>query len=83
MTQDEQRYFDNFFDLFNTEGWKQFHEELSARAKYYSISKVKNTEELYFAKGELSVLEMVLNFESYIHQTLDSVDDEDNQDIDL
>jgi hypothetical protein len=79
MTQDEQKYFDNFFDLFNTEGWKQFQEELKARGEYHNISRIKNTEELYFAKGELSVLDLVLNFEPYIRQALDNAENEGSE----
>lgn len=72
MTREEEKYFENFFDLFNTEGWKQLQAELQAKGSMYDISKLNSTEDLFFVKGELSVLNSVLNFETFIRQAYDS-----------
>ena len=71
MTQEEQKYFENFIDTFSTEGWKQLMSELEVRASSYSIHSIDNEQNLFKAKGELSVLANILNFENYIRQALD------------
>lgn len=78
MTREEELYFNNFFDLFNTEGWKQFQAELQAKGSMYDISKINSTEDLFFVKGELSVLNSVLGFESFIRQAHDNNLEDDN-----
>jgi hypothetical protein len=72
MTREEETYFENFFELFTTEGWKQFQAELQAKGSLYDISKINSTEDLFYTKGELSVLNSVLGFESFIRQTYDN-----------
>ena len=50
--------------------------ELEVRASSYSIHSIDNEQNLFKAKGELSVLANILNFENYIRQALD--DDENS-----
>jgi len=76
MTQEEHKYFENFLDLFSMEGWKQLMSELEVRASSYSVHSIDNEQNLFKAKGELSVLANILNFENYIRQALD--DDENS-----
>jgi hypothetical protein len=73
MTIDEEKYYENYFDLFNTPGWKQLQEELQDIYQTYSVDQVASLEELYFSKGERSILSKVLNFENGIEAAYASI----------
>jgi hypothetical protein len=62
-------YYNNYFDLFRTPGWAQFVEEFKQNANVInSVEHVKDAEELFFKKGQLTVLAMIINLEAYINQ---------------
>lgn len=71
MTQEEQRYFENFIDMFATDGWKQLLEELEVRASAHNVTSIDSEKNLFKAKGELAVIANILNFEMFIRQALD------------
>lgn len=73
MTQQEQLYYNNFFDLFSSEGWKQLLEELSVREQAIDVSHINNVESLFQVKGELSIIRMLLNFERFIEAAHEDV----------
>jgi hypothetical protein len=73
MTPEEQKHYNNYFDLFSSEGWKQLLEELKAREQSYDLSHVNNVETLWQFKGELGVIRMLLNFESFIESAYEEV----------
>lgn len=73
MTQEEEKYYNNFFDLFGSPGWAQFIEELEVREGAYDISHLKDEKDLYKIQGELSIIRMLLNFEHFITQGHDSL----------
>jgi len=66
MTIDEQKYYDNYFDLFSSKGWKQLIEELKEIHSSYQIEHLNTIEELYKSKGERETLSRLLNFENGI-----------------
>ena len=67
MTSELETYFDNYFELFNHEGFKQLIQELSTNAQHLSdIQNVKDTEDLFFRKGQVAALATVINLQSTI-----------------
>jgi len=72
MTKEEELYYNNFFDLFGTPGWSQLLEELQERYEAYQIGYLKDEKDLYKVQGELSILQSLLNFESFITQGYES-----------
>lgn len=66
MDSDLLKQYDNYFDLFTNEGWKQFIEDMEAIYEGYSIENIANEEALAYAKGERRILNQVLNFEQAI-----------------
>jgi hypothetical protein len=66
MTQEEEKYYNNYFDLFSSEGWQQVLEELNARAEAYDIGHLKNEKDLHTVQGELSIIRMILGLEEFI-----------------
>lgn len=69
MDKETELYYNNYFDLFRTPGWAQFVEEFKQNANVInSVENVKDAEELFFKKGQLTVLAMIINLEAYINQ---------------
>jgi hypothetical protein len=55
MTPELETYFDNYNELFNSEGFKQLVQELSSNATQLAdIQTVKDQEDLYFRKGQVA-----------------------------
>lgn len=65
MDQDTQKYYECYFDLFRTAGWKQLIEELTQNALVInSVEATKDANDLYLRKGQLNVLAYLINFET-------------------
>jgi len=74
MDQETQQYYDNFFNLFSTDGWKQLTEELNQNALVInSVESTKDANDLYMRKGQLNVLAYILNLESTINSNYDEL----------
>jgi hypothetical protein len=73
MTKEEELYYNNYFDLFGTEGWKQLVFDLTAKAQSYDISYIKDEKDLNRIQGELSVINMLLGLEQFIEQGYEDV----------
>lgn len=73
MTIDEEKYYDNYFDLFNTEGWKQLTQELENIYASFSIDTLSTLEELYKAKGEKEIISRMLHFQNGIEAAYASI----------
>jgi hypothetical protein len=60
-----QQYYDNYFNLFQTDGWKQLTEELQQNALVInSVEATRDANDLYMRKGQINVLAYILNLES-------------------
>lgn len=65
LDQETEKYYNKYFDLFNTDGWKQLIEELQQNALVInSVEATKDENDLYVRKGQLNVLAYILNFET-------------------
>ena len=74
MDQETQLYYDNYFNLFSTDGWKQLTEELNQNALVInSVESTKDANDLYMRKGQLNVLAYILNLESTINSNYDEL----------
>jgi len=57
MDREVKKYYNNLFDLFRTEGWKQIMQEVEDNiTATNSVVDVKDNEDLFFKKGQLQVL---------------------------
>jgi hypothetical protein len=68
MTREEQIYFDNYFELFGSDGWKQLIDELKDKESHYDVANLQDERSLYKAKGELGIIRMLLNYEQFMEQ---------------
>jgi len=65
LDQETEQYYNKYFDLFKTAGWKQLIEELQQNALVInSVEATKDQNDLYVRKGQLNVLAYILNFET-------------------
>jgi hypothetical protein len=60
--------YENYFQMFRTEGWKQFVEDMQAIYDSHRIEDIKDDVHLAYVKGERRILWQVLQFESAIQQ---------------
>ena len=76
MTPELETYFDNYNELFNHEGFKQLLQELSNNAQQLAdIQTVKDTEELFFRKGQVAAFATVINLQGTIEAARDQAED--------
>lgn len=69
MTPELEQYYNTYFDLFNTDGWKQLKQDFANNAvTINSVEATKDVEDLNFRKGQLSVIAHVLNMEALMEQ---------------
>jgi hypothetical protein len=76
MTPELETYYNNYFDIFNTEGWKQLVEDFKSNANIInSVEATKDVDDMFFRKGQLNVLSHLINFEAI---TTNSFEDAQN-----
>jgi|TARA_R110002012_G_scaffold224381_2_gene396368 hypothetical protein len=67
MDQETQTYYDQYFSLFLTDGWKQLVQDFSNNAlQINSLEAVKDADDMYFRKGQLNVLAHLINMETIV-----------------
>jgi len=71
LSPEDEKYYENYMDLFVTNGWKQFINEAKELVDSYKIEEIKNEQELFFVKGQINTLMNVINFETGIRNALD------------
>ena len=82
MTPELETYFNNYFDLFNHEGFKQLVTEISNNATQLSdIQSVKDAEELFFRKGQVAALATVINLQATIEAAREQAVAEEQEEI--
>ena len=75
LDKETEEYYNKYFDLFRTEGWKQLIEELRQNAMLInSVENTKDQEDLFIRKGQLKVLAYLLNFESNMETSFEELE---------
>jgi len=84
MNTELETYFDNYADLFNSEGFKQLVSELSNNATQLAdIQTVKDQEDLYFRKGQVAAFASVINLQATIEAARDQAEAEAEEPVDV
>lgn len=73
MDQETQKYYETYFELFSTDGWKQFIQEIQDIQDGYKIEHIKDEKDLSRIKGERAMLFRVLRFEGGIKAHYDLI----------
>mgnify|MGYP000019756109 CR=1 FL=1 len=66
MTLEEEKYYDHYFTLFSSDGWKQFVDEIREVHDSYRIEDIQTESNLSRVKGERAMLWKVCYFEASI-----------------
>ena len=73
MSPEDEKYYETYFDLFITDGWKQFVEEIGDILDSHYIEDIKDEKDLYYTQGERSSLLRITRFESGIKSAYESI----------
>ena len=74
MDQETQKYYDSYFSLFLTDGWKQLIQDFSDNAlQINSLEAVKDVNDMHFRKGQLNVLAHLINMETIVSTNYEEV----------
>ena len=69
MTPDQQKQYDDLFNMFSTDGWKSLIENLEETEKAYTQNsrlECTTNEQWQYRRGQLEVLNYLLNYEQSI-----------------
>jgi len=84
MTSELETYFDNYFELFNHEGFKQLLQELSTNATQLAdVQTVKDVEDLFFRKGQVAAFATVINLQATIEAAREQAEVEEEGPVDV
>lgn len=73
MEPEIKKQYENFFDTFATDGWKQFITDMQEIYDNYRIEDIRDEKNLSYVKGERSTLFKVLSFESAMKRSYDNL----------
>lgn len=76
MTKEEEEYYELYFDLFSSKGWKQFVDDSERTYNSFSIEQVKDSEHLALVKGQRLVLDNIIRFETLIRSAYDAIQEQ-------
>lgn len=77
MDKDTAQYFDNYWELFASVGWKQFQEDMEDnKALMSDLMTVKDANDFYYRKGQLEVLNRIVNFQTALEAAHKEMTDE-------
>jgi len=78
-TRETEAYFRNLNDMVRSDGWKLFLNEIhSTAALVNSVENTKDSNDLFYRKGQLAVLANILNFETQIANAQDEFENNEN-----
>jgi hypothetical protein len=72
-----QQYYDERFSLFATKGWQELLEDLEAMLEQYEdITKIPDEQTLWYRKGQVDILQYLLNLKKLTEQTYEELSNE-------
>ncbi len=72
MTPELEKYYENYFDLFMSPGWRQFKEEAQDGYEALNVEKCKDWDSFLVTKTRREQLNNILNFEHLIRVAYDN-----------
>jgi len=77
MAPDLQKYYEETFNTMSTKGWEYLIEDFEEiKASLNDLSTVTDTQSLYFRKGQLDILELVLGRKAVCEKVFEDLQDE-------
>lgn len=78
LTKEDEKYYEQYFDLFIQPGWKQLLTDLTESLNSYRIEDIKDEASLNLVKGERAILHRLVNFEQSMKETYDMILESEN-----
>jgi len=78
LTKEDEKYYEQYFDLFLHPGWKQLLTDLNESLNSYRIEDIKDESSLNLVKGERTILHRLVNFEQSMKETYDMILESEN-----
>jgi len=75
----EEKYYDNYFNLFVTEGWKEFISEIQEIVDGQRIEDIRDEAQLNYTKGERSALKRITQFEGGVRLSYDLIKERESE----
>ena len=74
MTPELQKYYENYFDLFASDGWKQLMEEVDNSIETFRIENINSEKELFLVRGQLVQLHSLKNLQVIMEQNYEELE---------
>lgn len=81
MTPELEKYYEQYFDLFVTDGWKQFISDISANLEQFDIRSIEKFGDLRYSQGQVKVIDQIMNWETLIRNTYEELSQDASQDV--
>ena len=78
MSPEDEKYYENYFDIFITDGWKQLVDDISSILSSHRIEDIQDENNLFYLKGERAALSRIVNFEDSIKRVYDEIKEYEN-----
>lgn len=79
MAPDLQKYYEESFNMMSTQGWADMMEDLhKLKASINNITLTTDTHDLFFRKGQLDILDLILNRKESCEKVYEELSDETN-----
>lgn len=78
MSPEEEKYYENYLDLFLHKGWTQFEEELAEILNDYRIEDIRDEKNLAYVKGERNAFFRMQRFANGIKFAYERMQEQDN-----
>ena len=79
MTPELRKYYEDYADLFMTDGWKTFQEDIVAAASTINIMALKDARDLHISQGKLDVFQRLLNWQNSIENAYEELLQEEKE----
>lgn len=75
MTEQDKKFYKDRTNLFETDGWRDLVNELEENSKNVDkIDSIDNEKDLWFARGQLSILRQIVYLEDTTRQAMTELD---------
>ena len=73
MGKNDNDFFNDRLNLFEQEGWNDLVGELETLSMNLNdVASIENEKDLYFVKGQLSIIQMIVNLENTTKEVMDN-----------
>ena len=80
MDKELQEYYENAFDMMASKGWQDLLEDFSKlKANINDVTLTTDTQDLFFRKGQLDILDLILKRKEACEKVYEELLNEDNE----